>query len=248
MDKLQELTRKLHNLIRYATVAAVKGHSCQVTAGGLTSAWLPWLTQRAGNDVTWWAPSVGEQVLWLAPGGLPTTGIVLPGIYSNQTPAPSTDQAVHATHYRDGAVISYDTANHTLHAKVPGDADITTSGDLAASVGGACSLTAQNNITAISAAGDISVAATAGGITAQAATNITATAPTIALTGAVTITGSLTLAGPFAAGPGGSGGGGMALTGDLTTIGTITNNGVPVDSTHVHPGVKAGPSSTGTPA
>lgn len=35
---------------------------------------------------------MGEQVLWLAPGGLPATGIVLPGIYSNQAPAPSTDQ------------------------------------------------------------------------------------------------------------------------------------------------------------
>jgi hypothetical protein len=39
----------------------------------------------------------------------------------------------------------------------------------------------------------------------------------------------------------------MNVNGDIITTGTITNNGVAVDSTHVHSGVDTGPSNTGTP-
>lgn len=125
MDKLTELTRKLNNLIRYARVVDVTGARCRVAVGGLTSAPLPWLTQRAGSDITWWAPSVGEQVLWLSPGGRPEGGIILPAVFSDAHPAPSTDEDVVITRYRDGTVASYDTSAHAMTLTVPNNGTLT---------------------------------------------------------------------------------------------------------------------------
>ncbi|UMT46983.1 hypothetical protein AOY90_15755 [Escherichia coli] len=48
--------------------------------------WLQWLTHRAGRSRTWWAPSVGEQVLILAVGGELDTAFVLPGFIPAITP------------------------------------------------------------------------------------------------------------------------------------------------------------------
>jgi len=206
MDRLQELARKLHNLIRYATVQEVEAHTCRVEVGGLLSARLPWLTQRAGSDRTWWAPSVGEQVLLLSPSGDPAQGIVLPGLYQDAHPAPVTNPAQHTTHYRDGAIITYDTEQHQLSATVPGDAVLKLTGNLDAQVGRQASLTAKSIIGA---------------------------APTIQLNGAVTVTGSLTVAGPVSFGPG-KGGGGAQIKGDVAIQGGLTNNGKNVSSTHVH--------------
>ena len=41
----------------------------KVKMGDIITHWLPWLTVRAHNNKTWWAPEVGEQVLLLAPSG-----------------------------------------------------------------------------------------------------------------------------------------------------------------------------------
>lgn len=120
MDSVAELARKAHNLLRVATVAAVQGALCKVAAGGLTSAWIPWFVQRAAGTIEWWAPDVGEQGLWFAPDGRPERGLFLPGIYSDQYAPPTTDPAVHTTHYPDGAHITYDHAAHALNADVPG--------------------------------------------------------------------------------------------------------------------------------
>jgi phage baseplate assembly protein gpV len=39
----------------------------------------------------------------------------------------------------------------------------------------------------------------------------------------------------------------LTINGNIASNGTITNNGIPVDSTHVHTGVTSGSSNTGTP-
>lgn len=41
--------------------------------------------------------------------------------------------------------------------------------------------------------------------------------------------------------------GGLFVTGDITTTGTVTNNGLNIGSTHVHGGVTTGSGNTGTP-
>lgn len=216
MDAIAELYRKLHNLIRFAQIAQVDGHLCKVTAGGLTSDWLPWITQRAGNDRTWWAPSVGEQVVWFSPGGLPSTGVILAGLYQTDHPAPTTSQDKHQTTYRDGAVIFYDAKNHLLKADIPGDADVHTTGNLTAKIDGNTDITVGKNLSAnitgdatttvgknltatvtksaeITAGTDITASTTSGNVSVTAASNIALTAVgNIALTatGNITLTGA----------------------------------------------------------
>ena len=69
--RIGELERRLSNTIRPGKVleADYAKARLRVTMGDNTSAWLPWLTSRAGEDRTWHAPEVGEQVIVIAPGG-----------------------------------------------------------------------------------------------------------------------------------------------------------------------------------
>ncbi len=106
----------MSNLIRAGTIGEVNATDARarVQIGALLTAPLPWLTARAGEDRTWWAPSIGEQVLVLAPDGELAAGWILPGAYTQASPAPVTNPAIHRTTYRDGAVVEYDTAEHRL--------------------------------------------------------------------------------------------------------------------------------------
>lgn len=81
----------LRNMIRTGIIVETDLDTgrCRVQTGGIYTDWLPWLTQRAGRSRTWWAPSIGEQVLLLAVGGELDTAFVLPGIFSDDHPAPS---------------------------------------------------------------------------------------------------------------------------------------------------------------
>ncbi len=133
--QLTELLRLLRNLIRTGVVTEVDTTRgvCRIATGNLETDWRPWLTMRAGNSRTWWAPSRGEQVLLLSVGGELTTSFVLPAVYSDQFPEPSTlfteanhidfpdgglsaqsaappgrsEQAVHIV-FPDGAVMEYE--------------------------------------------------------------------------------------------------------------------------------------------
>ncbi|AYN27677.1 phage baseplate assembly protein V [Buttiauxella sp. 3AFRM03] len=110
LSSLQDLARLLRNLIRTGVVTDVDTVRalCRVETGGIITDWLHWLTPRAGRSRTWWAPSVGEQVLVLAMGGELDTAFVLPGIYSDDNPAPSVSaDALHVS-FPDGAILEYE--------------------------------------------------------------------------------------------------------------------------------------------
>jgi len=116
LSSLQDLARLLRNLIRTGIVTDVDTTRalCRVETGGITTDWLHWLTPRAGSSRTWWAPSVGEQVLLLAVGGELDTAFVLPGIYSDDNPAPSASaDALHIS-FPDGAVMEYEPESGAL--------------------------------------------------------------------------------------------------------------------------------------
>ncbi|WP_092514234.1 phage baseplate assembly protein V [Xenorhabdus mauleonii] len=160
-----ELLRRLRNLIRIGTVSQVDTARgvCRVTTGQLETDWLHWLTARAGHARTWWAPSVDEQVLLLAIGGDLTTGFVLPAIFSDAFPAPSTSpEALHVT-FPDGAIMAYE----------PHSGALTVSGIQTATVTAA-----------------VSVHVTAPKITCTASQQITLDTPTVICTHHLT-TGSL---------------------------------------------------------
>jgi phage baseplate assembly protein V len=127
-----DLPRLLGNLLRLGTVAEVDLGSarCRVRSGDLLTDFRPWLAPRAGQTIEWSAPSVGEQVLLLSPGGDLVQAIVLRGLYQTAHPAPSVSGTLHRIEYPDGAVLEYDHAAHALVATLPagGRAEITAEG------------------------------------------------------------------------------------------------------------------------
>lgn len=118
---LIELHRLLSNLLRIGVVAEVDAAKarCRVRIGEITTAALPWLAQRAGEAATWSAPTVGEQVLVLSPGGDLSLGLVLPGLYQDAHPAPGAEAGLHRFVTADGAVLEYQEQTSTLRATLP---------------------------------------------------------------------------------------------------------------------------------
>lgn len=133
---LNEIQRLLRNLIRVGVVTHVNTADalCRVQTGDMTTGWLNWLTRRAGRSRDWWAPSIGEQVLILSIGGELDTAFVLPGIYSDNNPAPSASaDALHIS-FPDGAVVEYEPATGALTVSGIKTADITASESITATV------------------------------------------------------------------------------------------------------------------
>ncbi len=122
-----ETERIVANLIRIGIIAELDEENARVTVhvGGLTTDWLPWLTWRAGQDRTWWAPEPGEQVLVLSPYGDPAQAVVLPGIYQEAYPAPGNIKTTSRAEFKDGAFVQYDRQGHHYHLDVPAGGSIT---------------------------------------------------------------------------------------------------------------------------
>jgi len=118
LEELNETLRLIRNLIRIGTVTDVDldAGKCRVLTGENTTDWLQWLSARAGATRTWFAPSVGEQVLIFSLGGELNAAFVLPGIFSDNFPAPSASaEALHFA-FSDGAVIEYEPKTGALKA------------------------------------------------------------------------------------------------------------------------------------
>lgn len=134
--ELNDILRIVRNLIRTGIISEVDVEKglCRVQTGGMETTWLNWLTCRAGRSRVWWAPSVGEQVLLLAIGGELDTAFVLPGIFSDDHPAPSASpDALHVS-FPDGAVIEYEPENGALTVSGIKTADVTASDSITATV------------------------------------------------------------------------------------------------------------------
>lgn len=125
LERIGELERRLANLIRIGTVAQIDPIRARVKiqAGAILTAWLKWMTQRSGDCLTWWSPSIGEQVLVLSPSGELNNGVVLPSIYTNNQP--SADLNLDHKVYADGTTISYSYADKKLTINCVGTIDVT---------------------------------------------------------------------------------------------------------------------------
>lgn len=136
LANIQELARALRNMIRTGIIVEtdLNAGRCRVQTGGMCTDWLQWLTHRAGRSRTWWAPSVGEQVLILAVGGELDTAFVLPGIYSGDNPAPSASADALHIRFPDGAVIEYEPETSALTASGIKTASVTASDSVTATV------------------------------------------------------------------------------------------------------------------
>lgn len=95
--EIGDMQRRMANLFRVGKVAEVdrtKGR-VKVQFQGVTSAWLPWMTSRAGAVRDWNPPSIGEQVCVCAPSGELGAGFIMPGSINYQdNPAPDTRENV----------------------------------------------------------------------------------------------------------------------------------------------------------
>lgn len=136
LNSIQDIARAIRNLIRTGIVTAVNHDEglCRVQSGGMQTTWLNWLTCRAGRSRVWWAPSVGEQVLILAIGGELDTAFVLPGIFSDDHPAPSASPDAFHVSFPDGAVIEYEPESGALTVSGIKTADVTASDSITATV------------------------------------------------------------------------------------------------------------------
>ncbi|WP_028318376.1 phage baseplate assembly protein V [Desulfobulbus elongatus] len=125
--RASELERRLENMLRIGTVAELDegGARVRVRAGNLLTAWLPWLTRRAGEDRDWWAPEPGEQVLILAPSGDLAQAVALPALYRQNYPAPAQSRTTRRETYSDGAVVAYDRAGHHYLVDIPAGGSVT---------------------------------------------------------------------------------------------------------------------------
>jgi phage baseplate assembly protein V len=132
--KSTELDRRLSNMIKFGTVqeADYINAKVRVKAGDILTGWLPWNTQRAGGDITWHAPEIGEQVLILSPSGELNQGLVFTSLYQALKPPPVATPDKHTHVYSDGAVVEYDRALHHLKAILPDGATtaLTSSGGI----------------------------------------------------------------------------------------------------------------------
>jgi len=251
--RLGELERRVSNTIRPGTVleADYSKARIRVTMGDNTSAWLPWLTSRAGEDRTWHAPEVGEQVIVIAPGGELSAGYVMPGgIYKNDYPANADKAEISRTTYKDGAILEYDREAHAHLLQLPeGSATVKVGDDaqteitpekITAKVGD----DAKTEITASKILAQIGTDAKSE-ITASKITHTLGSNSKIEVTsGSVKITvGGTTL--EIASG-------GITITGNVTQTGNydqtglMKSNGITL-STHTHGGVMSGPAITAVP-
>jgi len=251
--RLGELERRLSNTIRPGTVleADYAKARIRVTMGDNTSAWLPWLTSRAGEDRTWHAPEVGEQVIVMAPGGELSAGYVMPGgIYKNDYPANGDKPEISRTTYKDGAILEYDREAHAHLLQLPeGSATVKVGDDaqteitpekITAKVGD----DAKTEITASKILAQIGTDAKSE-ITASKITHTLGSSSKIEISsGSVKITvGGTTL--EIASG-------GITINGNITQTGNYDQTGLMKSnnitlSTHTHGGVMSGPSLTAVP-
>lgn len=149
MFDIAELERRLANTVMVGRIADINIPKARVRvrAGDILTGWLPWLTQRAGPDRSWWALGIDEQVLVLSPSGDITQGVVLPALYQDKFPPPGTALDVHRLIYADGASLEYNRLTHNLVVNLPD--------------GGTTRLIIPSHLT-INAPGGITIAAAAG--------------------------------------------------------------------------------------
>jgi len=150
--EIKELKRRLDSIVLVGTISKVDLDLARVRVeiGDIVTGFLPWLTQRAGGDVSWWSPEVGEQVMVFSPSGELSLGVVLPAIYQQSFPASSNSPDIKKITFKDGAVIEYDRASHHLKAALPAGATTELVSDGGVSVIGDVSVTGN-----IVASGDI---------------------------------------------------------------------------------------------
>jgi phage baseplate assembly protein V len=240
--RIGDLERRMTNMIRPGTIVDADYSDAnkprvKVALGKNKTAWLPWLTERAGENRTWHPPEIGEQVIVISPSGELAAGYVLPGsVNKTDYPANGDTSDITRTTYKDGAVIEYDRENHEHLMTIP------TGGKATVKVGDDSQTEITDSKITHSVGDDAETEITASKIThklgAGAKIEVTSSAVTITVGGSV-----LTISGANISLSSGT----ITVTGPVTqTGGNLTSDGIGLQ-THKHTGVTTGYSTTATP-
>ena len=120
-----EADRMIANLIEYAEVVEVNAGegTAQVKIGtDLHSPFIPWLSERAGPNHSWWPLEVGEWVVIACPGGNIARAVILGAVPTGRYP-PYGVAGVWRYSFADGSYIEFADGNFRIHAT--GDVVIT---------------------------------------------------------------------------------------------------------------------------
>ncbi|EIU1687343.1 phage baseplate assembly protein V [Pseudomonas aeruginosa] len=132
MNALAEIRRRLDNMIRSGTIAAVDHGDpaqgrlprCRVQSGDILTGWLPFFTVRAGSTNEWNPVSAGEQCTILSPSGDLAQGQVLVGLYSAANPPCSNAPDVHRTEWANGDYVEHNAETGAYTLKLTGHVQI----------------------------------------------------------------------------------------------------------------------------
>ena len=123
--RLSELEKKVENLLRIGQVAVVHETEALVDVrfdSDLVIKNIPFMTMRAGEDQTYWLPSVNELGFLFAPSGDVGNSVFLPGIFYTRFPALDSTTMKKRRIFRDGTEEEVDVGSHKHKLKV-GDSD-----------------------------------------------------------------------------------------------------------------------------
>lgn len=104
--------------IKFGTVSATKPGFARVRlpeADNMRTMWLPILYPKTQNDQACWTYDQGEQVAVLL-DSRGEDGVILGAVYSEADTPPVTSPDKFIVKFKDGAVLEYDRAAHTLTA------------------------------------------------------------------------------------------------------------------------------------
>ncbi|WP_337926485.1 phage baseplate assembly protein V [Vreelandella profundi] len=130
MNNVAELLRLIENVIRLGSIAQVDHDAARVRvkSGALLTAWVPWITGRAGETRDWNPPTVGEQCVLFSPGGDTANAFAMASLFQLTAPPPSHDPGVISRLFPDTALFEYDHARSVLRINLPGSIEISAPG------------------------------------------------------------------------------------------------------------------------
>lgn len=118
--QLADDDRRIAGLVRVGQVAETTGDMVRLRIGSILTQWIPVLMPAAGAVRVWNPPSVGEQMLVLAPGGEPDQAVALAGLASTAHPPASEDLEETRIDWDDGASVSYHRGDQRMTVELPG--------------------------------------------------------------------------------------------------------------------------------
>jgi len=125
--------------LRFGRVCGIEGGKARVRlrdGQNVVSGPLSTIQARVLRDQDIKMPDIDEPVACLFSGNGHEEGIVLGAYYNGTEQAPSQAPAIDYHRYADGTELWYDRENHKLVAKVQGDAELETKGNVSARVQG----------------------------------------------------------------------------------------------------------------